>query len=352
VTEAAGKDFAERVVAWHARHGRSRLPWQCPATAYRVWISEVMLQQTRVETVIPYFERFMVRFPDLATLAAADTDAVLAHWSGLGYYARARNLHRAAQTCVSEHGGELPDDRAALEALPGVGRSTAGAIQSLARGRHAAILDGNVKRVLARHAGIEGWPGRTPVQRELWALAGERTPADAVATYNQALMDLGATVCLRRPRCGVCPVASDCRAHHDGTTDRIPAPKPKKAIPRREVAVLVLQRPDDGAILLERRAPTGIWGGLWSLPEFADHTALADWLERHVGAVDPEPLAPVDHTFTHFRLRMHPYRVPAGAPHAVADGGTQDWCTPAVRPGGVPAPVAKLLTQLTGAALA
>ena len=349
---SAERDFAGRVVAWHARHGRSDLPWQQPATPYRVWISEVMLQQTRVETVIPYFERFMAAFPDVRTLAGADIDAVLGHWSGLGYYARARNLHRAARTCVEQHGGALPDDLAALEALPGIGRSTAGAIQSLARGRRAAILDGNVKRVLARHAGVEGWPGRTPVQRELWALAEERTPEAAVATYNQAMMDLGATVCLRRPLCDVCPVAADCSARAQGTTARIPAPKPKRELPQRETLVVVVQRPGDGAILLERRPPTGIWGGLWSLPEFADRAELAAWLERRFGAPEPEPLAPIEHTFTHFRLRLHPHRVLAEPEPAVAEADDHGWFTPDSEPGGIPAPVRRLLKTLAGPALA
>lgn len=341
-------DFAERVIAWHDRHGRHDLPWQRPATPYRVWISEIMLQQTRVETVRAYFERFVQRFPDVPTLAGAEADEVLAHWAGLGYYARARNLHRAARIVVEEHGGELPGELDALMALPGIGRSTAGAILSLARGQRHAILDGNVKRVLARHCGIEGWPGRSAVARELWAAAEARTPHRRVAAYNQALMDLGAGVCLRRPRCGECPVAADCRARREGSTDRIPGAKPKRELPQRETLALVLQRASDGAILLERRPPEGIWGGLWSLPEFADAQALESWLATRFGEPpESERLAPVEHAFTHFRLRIHPRRVRVTNADAVADGGRHDWYSPDNSPGGLPAPIRRIAEQVT-----
>lgn len=337
-------DFARRVLAWHARHGRHDLPWQQPATPYRVWISEVMLQQTRVDTVRPYFARFMERFPDVAALAGAPIDDVLGHWAGLGYYARARNLHRAAQIIVDEHGGELPDDLDALQALPGIGRSTAGAIQSLARGGRAAILDGNVKRVLARHAGIDGWPGRSAVQRTLWREAEARTPSTQVATYNQAMMDLGATVCLARPHCLHCPVANDCHARLAGTTDTIPGRKPKKALPTREAAVLILQNPDSGHILLERRPPHGIWGGLWSLPEFAGRAELEDWLASRGVHADIEAQPAVEHGFTHFHYRMHPHTVVARPPAGVADTRDQIWADPQTPPGGLPAPIARLLS--------
>lgn len=339
--------FAERVLAWYDQHGRHDLPWQQPATPYRVWISEIMLQQTRVETVKPYFSRFLERFPDVATLAAAPIDDVMAYWAGLGYYARARNLHRAAQQIVAEHGGELPDDIAALQTLPGIGRSTAGAIQSLARGRHHAILDGNVKRVLARHAGIEGWPGRTPVQRALWTEAEARTPVARVAAYNQAMMDLGASICLRQPRCMICPVAADCRARLEGTTAAIPAGKPKRTLPTREAALLVLQNRADGAILVERRANQGIWGGLWSLPEFDDATSLAGWLASRGIETEPEALQPVDHGFTHFHFRMHPYHAVTDVPGTIAEGNDQAWTRPEQPPGGLPAPIAKLLARIS-----
>ena len=346
---APSQTFATRVLAWYDHHGRKDLPWQNPATPYRVWISEIMLQQTRVETVRAYFERFMERFPDVASLAAADPDEVLGLWSGLGYYARARNLHKAAQHMVEEHGGDVPDDLDALVALPGIGRSTAGAILSLGRGRRHAILDGNVKRVLARHTGLADWPGRSPAQRHLWEAAEARTPNARVAEYNQGMMDLGATVCLRRPLCDACPVAADCRARSDGTTDRIPAPKPRREIPQRETVALVLQRPSDGAVLLERRPDSGIWGGLWSLPEFDGEDRLREWLAARTGAGEVEALAPVDHGFTHFRLRIHPRRVVADPPDAVAEDGTTGWYGPAGAPGGLPAPVRRLLDGLAGA---
>lgn len=336
--------FAERVLQWYDRHGRHELPWQRPATPYRVWISEIMLQQTRVETVGVYFERFLHRFPDIATLATAAEDEVLACWAGLGYYARARNLHRAAGLVVECHGGELPDEFDALVALPGIGRSTAGAILSLAHGQRHAILDGNVKRVLARHRGIEGWPGQTGVAKQLWAAAEANTPGERVGAYNQAMMDLGSAVCVRRPRCGDCPVAGDCRAHADGTTDRIPAPKPRREQPRRETLALVLQRSGDGAILLERRPPEGIWGGLWSLPEFVDHESLMAWLGTRLGiSADPEVLAPVEHAFTHFRLCIQPRRVVVDRVEAIADGEAHDWCTAKRSPGGLPAPVRRIV---------
>lgn len=343
------RGFAERVLEWYDRHGRHDLPWQNPAAPYRVWISEIMLQQTRVETVRPYFERFVQRFPDVATLAAADIDEVLAHWAGLGYYARARNLHKAARIVGAEHGGELPADPEALMALPGIGRSTAGAILSLAHGQRHAILDGNVKRVLARHCGIEGWPGRTAVARDLWSAAEARTPGRRVAAYNQALMDLGAGICLRRPHCDECPLAEDCRARIEGTSARIPASKPKRELPRRETLALVLQRTSDGAILLERRPPEGIWGGLWSLPEFADSRTLKAWLATRLGSLpEPESLPAVEHTFTHFRLRIHPHRVRVAGADAIAEGDRHDWYTPAGGPGGLPAPIRRIAEQLTG----
>ncbi|MEX1081721.1 MAG: A/G-specific adenine glycosylase [Halofilum sp. (in: g-proteobacteria)] len=346
-----GRDVAERVLAWYERHGRHDLPWQRPASPYRVWISEIMLQQTRVETVRPYFERFMERFPDVATLAAADVGEVLEHWAGLGYYARARNLHRAAQRMADEHGGSVPADYDALIALPGIGRSTAGAILSLAGGQRQAILDGNVKRVLARHIGLTEWPGGTQAQKRLWTEAEVRTPRARVAEYNQAMMDLGATVCLRRPRCEACPVRSDCRAYRDEVTDAIPAPKPRRAVPQRETVALVLQRPSDRAILLERRPPTGIWGGLWSLPEFDDEERLQQWLAARLGDVPAEALAAVEHAFTHFRLRIHPRRVFMEPPAAIAEADAHGWYAADMAPGGLPAPIRRLADRLVRSTL-
>ncbi|MDZ7748119.1 MAG: A/G-specific adenine glycosylase [Halofilum sp. (in: g-proteobacteria)] len=341
--------FAERVLAWYDRHGRTGLPWQNPATPYRVWISEIMLQQTRVETVRAYFERFMERFPDVPTLAAAQPDEVLGLWSGLGYYARARNLHAAAQRMVAEHGGEVPADFDALVDLPGIGRSTAGAILSLAGGQPHAILDGNVKRVLARHIGLEEWPGRIRAQRILWNVAEARTPQARTAAYNQGMMDLGASVCLRRPLCDACPVAEDCQARHEGTTDRIPAPKPKRELPRRETVALVAAAP--GRRRHPARAPAaeqGIWGGLWSLPEFDSEADLRAWLAARTGAEEVEALAPVDHGFTHFRLRIHPHRALVAHAETVADADAHDWYTPDSIPGGIPAPIRRLADSLLG----
>jgi A/G-specific adenine glycosylase len=341
--------FSDRLLAWFDRHGRKDLPWQAGRTPYTVWISEIMLQQTQVATVIPYFERFLARFPDVRSLAAADLDEVIALWAGLGYYARARNMHKASGAMVERHGGEFPADLEALAALPGVGRSTAGAILSLGLGRRAAILDGNVKRVLCRHAGIAGWPGEARVLRELWALAEARTPAARAADYNQAMMDLGALVCQpRNPACGACPVALDCRARELGATAVIPAPKPRKTLPVRSCWMLVLQRAS-GEIRLERRPPAGIWGGLWSLPEFEGEAGLLAWCsERGIDAGRLERLPTRRHTFSHFHLDFVPARV-VGEPAAgrVADLAAETWVTPAAAEG-VPAPVRRLLEDLAG----
>jgi A/G-specific adenine glycosylase len=344
MTTASFSAFSDRILAWFDRHGRTGLPWQVDRTPYKVWVSEIMLQQTQVATVIPYFQRFLARFPDVAALAAANLDEVIALWAGLGYYARARNLYKAAQQVVSLHGGVFPADSEALAALPGVGRSTAGAILSLGWGGQAPILDGNVKRVLARHAGLAGWPGESRVLRELWRLAEERTPGPRVADYNQAMMDLGALVCLpRSPACGECPVRGDCAAYRQGLTALIPAPKPRRSLPVRECWMLVLQR-DNGEVFLERRPPVGIWGGLLSLPEFDGETALRAWCAgRGLGAARVEALARRRHTFSHFHLDFVPALVRA-EPSAVAEqGGT--WCLPAAAEG-LPAPVQKLLADI------
>ena len=303
-------EFQARLLAWFDHSGRHDLPWQHPPTPYRVWVSEVMLQQTQVATVIPYFERFMERFPDVQTLAAAPLDEVLALWAGLGYYARARNLHKAARQVVDERGGNFPDTLEAVMALPGIGRSTAGAILSLGSGQHHPILDGNCKRVLARVHTVEGWPGESAVLKELWRLAERYTPAERCRDFNQAMMDLGATVCTRaRPACLLCPLNVGCEAYRTGTQEQYPAPKPRKELPIRRVRMLLLER--EGAVLLQRRPPSGIWGGLWSLPEC---TPEADWEAVCREQVGLEPLAwqalPVlRHTFSHFRLDIEPLRV-------------------------------------------
>ena len=343
--------FADRLIAWHTHAGRHDLPWQHPATPYRVWVSEVMLQQTQVATVIPYFERWMTRLADLPALAGAPLEDVLALWSGLGYYARARNLHTAARQCMDRHAGALPHDLAALMALPGIGRSTAGAILALGSGIRAPILDGNVRRVLARHRAIAGWPGTPVVTQRLWQAADAFTPAPQVGTYTQAIMDLGATVCTARaPRCPTCPVAHDCLARAAGTVQAHPAPRPTRVLARRDITVLVL-RNAHGAVLLERRPPAGIWGGLWSLPEQPHPVQpdLADLCERRFGVclLDQTTHPPLRHTLTHLHLHLHPLMARTAPACAALEGAGQLWYNPATdRPPGLPAPVRRLIAQL------
>ncbi len=343
--------FADAVLGWFDRHGRKDLPWQRPATPYRVWVSEIMLQQTQVGVVVPYFERFMARFPDIESLAGAETDAVLALWSGLGYYARARNLHRTACRIVAEHDGRFPNRLDAVQALPGIGRSTAGAILSLALGRREPILDGNVKRVLARVFVVDGWPGTSAVQAKLWQLAEQLTPATRVGDYNQAMMDLGATLCTRaRPDCASCPLAARCRAKALGRPTAYPQPKPRRVLPLRRTRMLLIRRADDGALLLIRRPPAGIWGGLWTPPELADDDDEHAWCRRRLGSSPShlEMLPPRRHTFTHFRLDIEPrLLLVAPATDRVADDGDSRWLDPR-QPAdlGLPAPVRRLLDEL------
>lgn len=324
----AGEAFATALLAWFDTHGRKHLPWQQQITPYRVWISEIMLQQTQVATVIPYYERFMQRFPDVRALASAPDDEVLHLWTGLGYYARARNLLRAARIIVAEHGGEFPDTIDAVQALPGIGRSTAGAILSISKSQRHPILDGNVKRVLTRCFGIHGFPGETAVERELWSVADACTPAQRVAHYTQAIMDLGATVCVRsRPLCVVCPMHEPCVARREGMQSVLPTPKPRKARPERTAYAAILRRPD-GAVLLERRPPTGIWGGLWTFPQFEEHDAALAWMEQHAGdgPLTTQALPPYSHSFTHFDLTLQPILVrDARERPAVADADRYCW---------------------------
>jgi len=309
-----------------------------------------MLQQTQVATVIPYFERFMVRFPSVTMLAAAELDEVLALWAGLGYYARARNLHRAARIVAETHGGYLPGLLDELTELAGVGRSTAGAILALAHGQRQPILDGNVKRVLARYHGVEGWSGRTEVQRRLWKWAEQHTPEVEVESYTQAIMDLGATICTRaRPYCTECPVNGRCVARRAGTQETLPTPRPARERPRRQVRVLVVRDPG-GGVLLERRPVTGIWGGLFSLPELAADDDPHNWCERRLGVSvsSEQALAVLDHAFTHFDLRMEPLMLRlAAVPRQVMDRDDWLWYNPAHERGvGVAAPIATILTSL------
>jgi A/G-specific adenine glycosylase len=339
-------DFAARVLRWYDRYGRKDLPWQNTGDAYRVWISEIMLQQTQVQTVIPYYERFMHRFPDVVSLAEAGLDEVLQHWSGLGYYARARNLHRAAGIIRDEYDGRFPSTLEAVSELPGIGRSTAGAILALAFGQRHAILDGNVKRVLARHAAIEGWPGKTAVARQLWELAEACTPAERVGDYTQAMMDLGATLCTRsNPGCAACPVQGDCAALSQGEVGRYPGRKPKKEKPRRTTTMVLAVA--DGAVYLERRPASGIWGGLWSLPEVSD---IGDWCAERLNAeaLEVESWDTLRHSFSHYDLDIAPVVVRIdSASSKVADYDDSTWYRPGdAPPGGIAAPVMRLIETL------
>jgi A/G-specific adenine glycosylase len=347
---AGERTFARRLLAWHATHGRHDLPWVRRRSAYTVWLSEIMLQQTQVRTVIPYFERFIATFPDVAALAAARPDEVLHLWTGLGYYSRARNLHAAVRVVVERHGGELPRDLEALMALPGIGRSTAGAILAQAHGLAHPILDGNVKRVLTRYHAVPGWPGEPAVATRLWALAAAHLPTRRVRDYTQALMDLGATVCTRaRPRCTACPLAMACAARARDCVADFPAPRPRRAVPERSTCFLVIEN-GTGAVLLERRPPRGIWGGLWCFPEIASAadagTRLARLGLRAVTAV--RPLPSFVHGFTHFRLAVAPLHVRARAvPGEVRERDDLRWHSPADSTRiGLSAPVVRLLRTL------
>ncbi|MBI5917875.1 MAG: A/G-specific adenine glycosylase [Nitrosomonadales bacterium] len=337
------KNFALRLIDWQHSHGRHGLPWQ-GADAYRVWLSEIMLQQTQVVTVIPYFQRFVAHFPDVTALAAASQDEVLALWSGLGYYSRARNLHRAAQQIVERHGGIFPQDFEQIQALPGIGRSTAAAVCALAFHQRHAILDGNVKRVLARHAAIAGWPGDKRVESQLWQEAEARLPQDGVAIYTQALMDMGATVCLRsRPRCAACPVQVDCAALAQDKTADFPAPRPKKAVPERAATFVLLLH--HGEILLEKRPSSGIWGGLWCPPQFDDAAAAQRYVAQMGG--EGRELATFIHTFTHFKLHITPLRVDmARQPLLAAEPGRVWLGVVDALAAAIPTPVRKMLTGL------
>jgi A/G-specific adenine glycosylase len=343
--------FAALVTAWQRKHGRHDLPWQRNRDPYRIWVSEIMLQQTQVSTVIPYYERFMARFPDIAALAEAKIDDVLAQWSGLGYYSRARHLHRAAQIVSERHDGCFPGNFEDVASLPGIGRSTAAAICVFAFGLMHAILDGNVKRVLARAYGIQGYPGDNAVSRELWRLADELLPDRDVEAYTQGLMDLGATVCTRvRPDCGACPVASRCVALRDGRIAELPTPRPRRPLPHRSTVMLVVRHQDK--LLLEKRPAAGIWGGLWCFPE-TDRTddAVALCLRRFgAEARIVAPLPDIEHGFTHYTLTISPRLLQASrvAPHAAQ--GEYEWldCNSA-RSVGIPAPVRRIIDVLTDA---
>lgn len=344
------ENFVAPILAWYKSHGRKDLPWQIDRDPYAIWVSEIMLQQTQVVTVIPYYRRFMQRFPNLLELAKAELDEVLHHWSGLGYYARARNLHAAARLVQDRYDGRLPQSLETLQQLPGIGRSTAGAILSFAWGHPNTILDGNVKRVLARHFAIEGWPGRTPVLKRLWELAEALTPSHETAAYNQAMMDLGSLICQRgMPNCVACPVQSSCQAHTLGREREYPAPKPPKALPVKRGYLLVL-RDRAGAVLLERRPPAGIWGGLWSFPECSLEDDPLEWCQEKLAYV-PAGLLSLPtrrHSFSHFHYDMTPVQIHVNNPsNRVMDVKDRVWYKlnqPDVR--GLAAPVQRILDEL------
>ena len=348
---------AARLIAWHRHEGRHDLPWQNTRDAYAIWLSEIMLQQTQVATVIPYYRRFLTRFPTVHALAAAPLDDVLALWSGLGYYSRARNLHKAARMIVERHAGRMPDDPAVVQELPGIGRSTAAAICVFAYGGRHAILDGNVKRVLARYFGVRGFPGEPKVQALLWEKAQRMLPATGVngrgiVAYTQGLMDLGASLCARRtPQCGACPWQGDCIAHRDGLTEILPTRKARAVPPRRATVMLVLR--EAGEIMLQKREASGIWGGLWSLPEVAHVREARATCETTFGVkvLSSKKLPPIAHGFTHFKLDIQPLlmdvkKVKRAMHAAVASPGTL-WLMPAdAAAAALPTPVRKIILSI------
>jgi A/G-specific adenine glycosylase len=349
--QLADPTFSNAVIAWQQQHGRHALPWQNTRDAYRIWLSEIMLQQTQVAAVLAYYARFLERFPTLVALAEAPSEDVMALWSGLGYYTRARNLHACARRVVAEYGGVFPSDPALLAALPGIGRSTAAAISAFSSGTRAAILDGNVKRVFARVFGIEQYPGIKPVEDALWRRADALLPESGIERYTQGLMDLGATLCTRsRPDCARCPLQERCVAFATGRTAQLPVRKPKKTNPEKRAAMLVIV--DAGQVLLEQRAGSGIWGGLLSLPEVDGHAAFDDAMPDagtaagRFGAVEEvQALLPLVHVFTHYKLHIHPHRIVL-AQRADIEAGFVWWELADIANAPLPAPVKKLLAQL------
>ena len=349
---SSGPDpIAPRLLAWYARHGRHELPWKREPTPYWVWVSEIMLQQTQAATVLSYFGPFVHRFPDVSALAAAEVDEVLHRWSGLGYYARARNLHRAARLVCERHGSELPDDIEGLTALPGIGASTAGAILALSHGERHPILDANVQRVLCRYHAVDGWPGQGPVRKRLWALAERHTPRSEVAAYTQAIMDLGATLCTRRrPVCTLCPLETSCQARAERRQHALPAPRPKRERPQRRTAFLIL-RDSAGAFLLERRPPSGMWGGLFGFPECPPNPDVRTACEQRfaVEVKSARRLGDLHHGFTHYALDIEPHLIEVVRRDSeVRDGDGRVWYTPgSPLEVGLAVPVSRLIAMLS-----
>ena len=343
--------FSRRVVDWQRVHGRHGLPWQATRDAYRIWLSEIMLQQTQVATVLPYYAKFLERFPHVAALAAASDDEVMAHWAGLGYSSRARNLHNASKQVVAKHDGVFPDDVVALAELPGVGRSTAAAIAAFAYDVIAPILDGNVKRVLARHAGIEGFPGVSAVEKQLWIEAEARLPEqrEDMVAYTQGLMDLGATVCTKGdPHCLLCPIADDCAAKSEGRIADIPSPRPSKKIPERSQRYLLALHGDE--VLLVKRPAPGIWGGLWCLPELSDDDNATTIASVRFGVGKSAPainLPPFKHTFTHFRLTLAVTQLVVTRVDTAAHAPGTVWLArKELKTAALPKPISTLLAEL------
>ena len=339
--------FSSRLIDWQGQHGRHDLPWQKTRDAYRIWLSEIMLQQTQVSTVIPYYTRFLERFPTIEDLARAPLDSVLELWAGLGYYARARNLHRCAQAIVADYGGKFPQDPRAITELPGIGRSTAAAISAFAYGTRTAILDGNVKRVLARCFGVDGFPGSAQTEKEMWLLAEALLPNDHIEAYTQGLMDLGSTLCTRsKPFCAACPMHELCIARRDGRQAELPVAKPRKVLPERETTLLLLT--DGKRILLERRPPAGIWGGLLTLPEGGVAEARA-FAQRHgFRLIGMRSLPSIKHAFSHFHLHIQPLLCTVEATARVAAEPVWQWLDyEAVGTAALPTPIRRLLVAIT-----
>ncbi|MEH3773923.1 A/G-specific adenine glycosylase [Enterobacter asburiae] len=344
--------FSAQVLDWYDKYGRKTLPWQIEKTPYKVWLSEVMLQQTQVATVIPYFERFMAHFPTVTDLANAPLDEVLHLWTGLGYYARARNLHKAAQQVATRHNGKFPETFDEVADLPGVGRSTAGAVLSLSLGKHFPILDGNVKRVLARCYAVDGWPGKKDVEKRLWEISEAVTPAHGVERFNQAMMDLGAMVCTRsKPKCELCPVNNLCVAYANHSWAHYPGKKPKQTLPERTGYMLLMQRGDE--VFLAQRPPSGLWGGLYCFPQFENEDLLHEWLkQRGMTADNLTQLTAFRHTFSHFHLDIVPMWLPVSSCASCMDEGIALWYNLAQPPSvGLAAPVERLLQQLRAGAM-
>ena len=341
-------DFSSRLIVWQKQHGRHDLPWQNTTDPYAIWVSEIMLQQTQVAAVIGYYSKFMQRFPTIAALADATQDEVLQHWSGLGYYSRARNLHHAAQTIMDEHGGVFPQDFETIQTLSGIGRSTAAAIASFAFNQVQTILDGNVKRVLARHFAVEGWPGALKIEKELWLLAESLLPETDMVAYTQGMMDLGATLCSRsKPQCLKCPLLESCKAYQQQRVSQLPTPKPRKTTPEKHTTMLILLQ--GSSVMLEKRPPNGIWGGLWSFPELDQGNDCISAVQQRFGmsAYPQKALPELSHAFTHFKLHITPQPLQVSGQISKTGEPGQVWLSIEDAIGAaIPTPVRKILQTL------